>query len=95
MTGKQEGPYKGEETKAEEDKVWHCHCQEPITAKKYVFQYAAKKAASWRTLKKVSKSECAWKVKETKGMFLVVGFFSAFWVSFSCFMHSQEHDNCH
>ncbi len=22
MTGKQEGPYKGEETKAEEDKVW-------------------------------------------------------------------------
>ncbi len=23
MTGKQEGPYKGEETKAEEDKVWH------------------------------------------------------------------------
>ncbi len=23
MTGKQEGPYKGEETKVEEDKVWH------------------------------------------------------------------------
>ncbi len=23
MTGKQEGPYKGEETKAEEDKLWH------------------------------------------------------------------------
>ncbi len=22
MTGKQEGPYKGEETKAEEDKLW-------------------------------------------------------------------------
>ncbi len=25
MTGKQEGPYKGEETKVEEDKVWHYH----------------------------------------------------------------------
>ncbi len=23
MIGKQEGPYKGEETKAEEDKLWH------------------------------------------------------------------------
>ncbi len=31
MTGKQEGPYKGEETKAEEDKVWHLeHKQENI-----------------------------------------------------------------
>ncbi len=26
MTGKQEGPYKGEETKAEEDKVWQYLC---------------------------------------------------------------------
>ncbi len=26
MTGKQEGPYKGEETKAEEDKLWHPYC---------------------------------------------------------------------
>ncbi len=26
MTGKQEGPYKGEETKAEEDKVWQYVC---------------------------------------------------------------------
>ncbi len=26
MTGKQEGPYKGEETKAEEDKVWQYKC---------------------------------------------------------------------
>ncbi len=25
MTGKQEGPYKGEETKAEEDKVWQLY----------------------------------------------------------------------
>ncbi len=25
MTGKQEGPYKGEETTAEEDKVWQLH----------------------------------------------------------------------
>ncbi len=27
MTGKQEGPYKGEETKAEEDKVWQSENQ--------------------------------------------------------------------
>ncbi len=25
MTGKQEGPYKGEETKAEEDKLWQVY----------------------------------------------------------------------
>ncbi len=29
MTGKQEGPYKGEETTAEEDKVWQCDGKEP------------------------------------------------------------------
>ncbi len=32
MTGKQEGPYKGEETKAEEDKVWHYVVEKTVLA---------------------------------------------------------------
>ncbi len=36
MTGKQEGPYKGEETKAEEDKVWQYSTTEP---QEHLFPY--------------------------------------------------------
>ncbi len=34
MTGKQEGPYKGEETKAEEDKLWQ-YCDYVTIAIRY------------------------------------------------------------
>ncbi len=38
MTGKQEGPYKGEETKAEEDKLWQLFSLKPKKLKVATFR---------------------------------------------------------
>ncbi len=42
MTGKQEGPYMGEETKAEEDKVWQLWLEEMITLHCEIIRYSLK-----------------------------------------------------
>ncbi len=47
MTGKQEGPYKGEETKAEEDKVWHIYMHRGGFVDLFVFLTQSFPAGVW------------------------------------------------
>ncbi len=48
MTGKQEGPYKGEETKAEEDKLWQLYTNTQSSV--FLIIYAPDLLILWKLL---------------------------------------------